>query len=71
LKRAGYPISMVKKGQKSRVQLGSLMASTPYVNSPFTVLVNKKSGINLDIDKLSKLKNYDLAGLHGTYPICC
>lgn len=57
-----------EKRSKEWVQLGSLMASTPYINSPFSVLVNKKSGTNQNIDKLSKLKGYVLGGLHGTLP---
>jgi ABC-type amino acid transport substrate-binding protein len=68
IEKARLPDIDGEKRSKEWVHLGSLMASTPYVNSPFTVLVNKKSGINLSIDKLSKLKGYNLAGLHGTLP---
>lgn len=58
-----------ERRSKEWIKLGTLIASIPYVNSPFTVLVNNNSGINLnDIDELSKLKGYNLAGLHGTLP---
>ena len=68
IEKARLPDIDGKRRSKEWIRLGNLIASTPYINSPFTVLVNKKSGINLNIDELSKLKGYDLAGLHGTLP---
>jgi len=68
IEKARLPDIDEQKRSKEWIELGKLVATTPYINSPFSVLAHKKSGIDTNIAELSQLKGYDIAGLHGTLP---
>ena len=62
IEKARLPDIDEQKRSKEWIELGKLVATTPYINSPFSVLAHKKSGIDTNIAELSQLKGYDIAG---------